>query len=66
MYALDSLFLLIQNEAEVAIAENNVLKKACENNAKAKEYLMEKTAVAHVFCLHLAAVIISYPQLQLF
>lgn len=49
IYALDSsFFLLIQNEAEVAFSENNVLKKACEAAEKAKEDLMEKSTVAEV------------------
>lgn len=42
-------FLSIQNDAEVAFSESNILRKACEAAEKAQEDFMEKSTVAQVF-----------------
>lgn len=47
IYALTS-FLSMQNEAEVAFSESNILRKACEAADKAQEDLIEKSTVAQV------------------
>lgn len=40
---------MIQNEAEISFAENDLLKKACEAAEKAQDDLKEKSAVTEVF-----------------
>ncbi len=50
MYVPDfNFFLLMQNEVEVASAENDLLKKTCEAAEKAKEDLVENSTVKEVF-----------------
>lgn len=51
-------FIFIQNEAEVAFAENDLLKKACEAAEKAQEDLKEKSTVTEVF--YMIAVLLQH------
>lgn len=48
MYVLHISFLFIQNEAEIAFAENSALKTACQAAEKAKEDSRKKSTIAEV------------------
>lgn len=48
IYILHISFLLIQNEAEIAFAENSALKTACHAAEKAKEDSGKKSTMAEV------------------
>lgn len=48
IYVLHISFLLIQNEAEIAFAENSSLKTVCQAAEKAKEDSRKKSTMAEV------------------